>query len=188
MPLKTKTEVKAAIISHSACAAFRNRVHLTKADLVKWCFRVQCSEAVGCPYVILATYFLERRGHVAGTLLLSSLREHSHRPDDPTNSGKIFTNEQLCAAQAFCAQGHVTATALCNHLANICSGSKLPTRVQVQNWLKRRRGKGNGLDHLDVPPVHKDEAVVGVVESRLEAWYPCLCFWFVRFVPRSLHQ
>ena len=39
MPLKTKTEVKAAIISHSACAAFRNRVHLTKADLVKWCLK-----------------------------------------------------------------------------------------------------------------------------------------------------
>ena len=171
MPLKTKPEVKAALLNHSACAAFRNRVHLTKADLVKWCFRVECAEAVGCPYVILATYFLQRRGHVAGTLLLSSLREHSHTDGHPTNSGKIFTNQQLSAANAFCAESHVTAIALCDHLAHVCPGSKLPTRVQVANWLKRRRGLEK-VERLDAPPAHRDEAVVGVVESRLESWYP----------------
>jgi hypothetical protein len=167
LPLKTRAEIKAEIATHAACASFRHRLQTNHSDLTKWSFRVLCAEDVDCPYVVLATYFLQPRGHAAGTLVLSSLRQHEH--NSQKNSGKIFTPAQKAVAAAFLAEGAASARDLLLHLQAKCPGSPLPNVAQISNWIRREKQKAKLQN--EAPP-HHAENVVGTVALSLESWYP----------------
>ena len=139
LPLKTRAEIKAEIATHAACASFRHRLQTNHSDLTKWSFRVLCAEDVDCPYVVLATYFLQPRGHAAGTLVLSSLRQHER--NSQKNSGKIFTPAQKAVTAAFLAEGAASARDLLLHLQAKCPGSPLPNVAQISNWIRREKQK-----------------------------------------------
>ena len=89
--------------------------------------------------MVLATYFLQPRGHAAGTLVLSSLRQHEH--NSQKNSGKIFTPAQKAVAAAFLAEGAASARDLLLHLQAKCPGSPLPNVAQISNWIRRENRK-----------------------------------------------
>eukprot|EP00438_Fugacium_kawagutii_P004393 Skav208133 [mRNA] locus=scaffold3170:20796:24740:- [translate_table: standard] len=164
VPLKSRAEIKAHISGHPTCSSFRHRVLSSHSDLRKWTFRVVCAEDVDCGYVVLATYFLQSRGHAAGTLVFSSLRKHVHNTE--VNSGKIFTPLQASVARAFLAEGGNVARQLSIHLQEKFPNTRLPNLTQLAGWLKREKQKANANARLA-----STENVVGTVSVTLESWY-----------------
>lgn len=164
VPLKSRAEIKAHISAHPVCASFRHRLLTSHSDLQKWTFRVVCAEDVACDYVVLVTYFLQSRGHAAGTVVFSSLRKHVHNTE--VNSGKIFSPLQADVARAFLAGGGGAARQLYVHLQEKCPNTRLPNVTQLAGWLKREKQKANAGARLP-----STENVIGTVAVTLESWY-----------------